>query len=376
MREKLVKFLSILLLVAVAGGVGGYATYYFMQDEINESNQIVNQTTNTTGVVKCNSEITVDETGIAPAVGEIYDATVTLQNYQNGRLTSSGSGFVYKKDEDGKYAYILTNHHVVDGATELIVTLSSDDQVKGTVLGSDRYMDLAVVRIDGELVTQVAKIGNSEESNVGDTVFTVGTPIGYEYRGTVTKGTLSGKNRMVTVSVDSTSDWVMNVLQVDAAINPGNSGGPLVNVNGEVIGINSLKLVEDEIEGMGFAIPIEYAMKYVDELESGKEIERPLIGISMLNVTDSYRLYQYNIRIDSDIEEGVVVVGITSGSGADKAGLRVGDVITAVNGKSVSNAAYLRYQLYQYEVGDTIQLTYNRDGDVRRADVTLTKVEE
>lgn len=376
MREKLVKFLSILLLVAVAGGVGGYATYYFMQDEINESNQIVNQTTNTTGVVKCNSEITVDETGIAPAVGEIYDATVTLQNYQNGRLTSSGSGFIYKKDEDGKYAYILTNHHVVDGATELIVTLSSDDQVKGTVLGSDRYMDLAVVRIDGELVTQVAKIGNSEESNVGDTVFTVGTPIGYEYRGTVTKGTLSGKNRMVTVSVDSTSDWVMNVLQVDAAINPGNSGGPLVNINGEVIGINSLKLVEDEIEGMGFAIPIEYAMKYVDELESGKEIERPLIGISMLNVTDSYRLYQYNIRIDSDIEEGVVVVGITSGSGADKAGLRVGDVITAVNGKSVSNAAYLRYQLYQYEVGDTIQLTYNRDGDVRTADVTLTKVEE
>ena len=376
MREKLVKFLSILLLVAVAGGVGGYATYYFMQDEINESNQIVNQTTNTTGVVKCNSEITVDETGIAPAVGEIYDATVTLQNYQNGRLTSSGSGFVYKKDEDGKYAYILTNHHVVDGATELIVTLSSDDQVKGTVLGSDRYMDLAVVRIDGELVTQVAKIGNSEESNVGDTVFTVGTPIGYEYRGTVTKGTLSGKNRMVTVSVDSTSDWVMNVLQVDAAINPGNSGGPLVNVNGEVIGINSLKLVEDEIEGMGFAIPIEYAMKYVDELESGKEIERPLIGISMLNVTDSYRLYQYNIRIDSDIEEGVVVVGITTGSGGDKAGLRVGDVITAVNGKSVSNAAYLRYQLYQYEVGDTIQLTYNRDGDVRTADVTLTKVEE
>ena len=376
MREKLVKFLSILLLVAIAGGVGGYATYYFMQDEINESNQIVNQTTNTTGVVKCNSEITVDETGIAPAVGEIYDATVTLQNYQNGRLTSSGSGFVYKKDEDGKYAYILTNHHVVEGADKLLVTLSSDDQVEGTVLGSDRYMDLAVVRIDGELVTQVAKIGNSEESNVGDTVFTVGTPIGYEYRGTVTKGTLSGKNRMVTVSVDSTSDWVMNVLQVDAAINPGNSGGPLVNINGEVIGINSLKLVEDEIEGMGFAIPIEYAMKYVDELESGKEIERPLIGISMLNVTDSYRLYQYNIRIDSDIEEGVVVVGITSGSGADKAGLRVGDVITAVNGKSVSNAAYLRYQLYQYEVGDTIQLTYNRDGDVRTADVTLTKVEE
>lgn len=265
---------------------------------------------------------------------------------------------------------------MVEGSDKLLVTLSSDDQVEGTVLGSDRYMDLAVVRIDGDLVKQVAKIGNSEESNVGDTVFTVGTPIGYEYRGTVTKGTLSGKNRMVTVSVDSTSDWVMNVLQVDAAINPGNSGGPLVNINGEVIGINSLKLVEDEIEGMGFAIPIEYAMKYVDDLEAGKEIERPLIGISMLNVTDSYRLYQYNIRIDSDIEEGVVIVGITSGSGADKAGLRVGDVITAVNGKSVSNAAYLRYQLYQYEVGETIQLTYNRDGKVRTTDITLTKVED
>ena len=135
MREKLVKFLSILLLVAVAGGVGGYATYYFMQDEINESNQIVNQTTNTTGVVKCNSDITIDETGIAPAVGEIYDATVTLQNYQNGRLASSGSGFIYKKDEDSKYAYVLTNHHVVEGSDKLLVTLSSDDQVEGTVLG-------------------------------------------------------------------------------------------------------------------------------------------------------------------------------------------------------------------------------------------------
>ena len=262
MRERIVKFLGLLLVVVVAGAGGGYLTYTFLEDQISENNTIVEQTTNTTGVVKCSSDMKLDETGIATSVGKIYDATVTIQNYQNGRLTSSGSGFIYKKE--GEYAYVLTNHHVVEDATKLLLTLSNDDQIEGEVLGSDPYLDLAVVRISSEKVSLVAEIGTSDDSNIGDTVFTVGTPVGYEYRGSVTKGTLSGKNRMVTVSINSTSDWVMNVLQVDAAINPGNSGGPLLNANGEVIGINSLKLVEDQIEGMGFAIPIEYAMKYVD----------------------------------------------------------------------------------------------------------------
>ena len=367
MREKIVKLCGLLLVVIVAGSGGGYITYRMLEDELSASNTIIEQSTNTTGVVKCSNDVKLDETGISTSVGKIYDATVTIQNYQNGRLVSSGSGFIYKKE--GEYAYVLTNHHVIEDTTKLLITLSSDDQIEGEVLGSDKYLDLAVVKMSSELVTQTATLGSSENSNIGDTVFTVGTPIGYEYRGSVTKGTLSGKNRMVTVSVNSTSDWIMNVLQVDAAINPGNSGGPLLNANGEVIGINSLKLVEDKIEGMGFAIPIEYAMKYVEKLERGQELERPFIGVTMLNVSDSYRVYQYGLRIDPDIEEGVVITSVSDGSGAEKAGLKKGDVIISIDGKEVTNAAYMKYLLYQHEVGDTIEMTFIRDKKQKTAEV-------
>lgn len=371
MRGKLITLTVVLLAFLLGGG-----TMYYLVEvlDINGGNIIKSSPTYTTGVIKCSNDITIDETGISTAIGEIYDATVTIQNYKNGKQISSGSGFIYKKDET--YGYIMTNHHVIDGADSIIVTLSNDDQIEGKVTGSDEYLDLAVVKIDAKKVTQVAKLGNSEKTNLGDTVITVGSPVGYEYRGTVTRGTLSGKNRMVEVSVASTNDFVMRVLQIDAAINPGNSGGPLINIKGEVIGINSLKLVEDEVEGMGFAIPIEYAMEYADELELGKKIERPLIGISMLNVSDTYRLYQNGIMLDDKIDSGVVIVSVSKNSGADKAGLRKGDVIVAVNDNKVSNAAYLKYELYKSNAGDTIEISYVRNGDTKTAKVTLTKIEE
>lgn len=371
MRGKLVTLTTILLAFLLGGGT----MYYLVEEQEVSSKPIISTSpTDTTGVIKCSNDITIDETGISTAVGEIYDATVTIQNYQRNRLASSGSGFIYKKDDS--YGYIMTNHHVIEDADQVIITLSNDDQIEGTVMGSDKYLDLAVVRIDGEHVSQVAKLGNSELVNLGDTIFTVGSPVGYEYRGTVTRGTLSGKNRMVEVSIASTNDFVMRVLQIDAAINPGNSGGPLVNINGEVIGINSLKLVEDEIEGMGFAIPIEYAMEYVDDLEQGKPLERPLIGITMLNATDTYRLYQNGIILNDDIETGVVVLSVSKNSGAEKAGLKKGDVILAINGRDVTNAAYLKYELYKCNVGDTITITYSRDNKIKNIEVTLTRIEE
>lgn len=369
MREKIVYFLMLVLAFIIGGGF----TYYVVLDEVNSSNVVSVEATETTGVIKCNKDITIDETGISTAVGKIYDATVTVQNYKNKKLASSGSGFIYKKDEN--FGYIMTNHHVVDGASSLIITLSNDEQVEATVLGSDQYLDLAVVKIDVKHVTQVATIGTSEDSEVGDTIFTVGTPVGYEYRGSVTKGTLSGKNRMVSVSVTSTEDWMMKVLQIDAAINPGNSGGPLLNINGEVIGINSLKLVEDTIEGMGFAIPIEYAMNYVDELEKGKEIDRPLIGITMLNVTDTYALFQQGIMLDNEIDEGVVILSVAKGSGAEKAGFEKGDVILKIGNKKVKNAAYLKYELYQYNAGEKVEVTFMRDNKMKTATIELGKAE-
>lgn len=353
--------------------LGEGAMYYLLKN--NEKPVTVNtQASYTTGVIKCSDDIKIDETGIAPAVGKIYDATVTIQNYQGSRLVGSGSGFIYKKED--KYAYIMTNHHVIEKATKVIITLSSDDQIEGEVLGSDEYLDLAIVRIKGDSVKQVATIGNSEKSSVGDTVVTVGSPVGYEYRGTVTRGTLSGKNRLVEVSVNTTNDFIMQVLQIDAAINPGNSGGPLVNINGEVIGINSLKLIKNEIEGMGFAIPIEYAMQYTNDLEQGKKIERPFIGITMLNTTDTYRLYQNGIILDDSVKDGVVIVNVSKNSGAEKAELKRGDVILEINGNKVSNSAYLKYELFKCKAGETINIKYQREDKIENVDLTLTKIED
>lgn len=369
MRGKVLR-LTTLILAFLIGGI----TMYYIDNNSKPITILKSEDNNqNNGVIKCNNNVKIDETGIATSVGKIYDATVTIQNYVAGKLTSSGSGFVYKKDD--KYGYILTNHHVIEGATKLVITMSDDRQVEGKVLGSDKYLDIAVVAIDVSYVSQVATLGTSENAYVGDTIITVGSPVGYEYRGTVTRGTLSGKNRMVEVSVVTVNDFVMNVLQIDAAINPGNSGGPLVDINGNVIGINSLKLVEDQIEGMGFAIPIEFAMKYIGTLEEGKAIERPFIGITMLNANDTYKLYQKGIMLDDSIKNGVVVVEVSGGSGAAKAGLKKGDVIISINGNDVSDAAHLKYLLFQHSPNDEIVLDYIRGDKTNKTTLKLTKLE-
>ena len=298
-----------------------------------------------------------------------------VRSYKNEEEQSTGTGFIYKKDSN--YGYVMTNQHVVSDADKIQLVLSNDDEIEAEILSGDEYLDIAVMRISKDKVPQVATIGNSETMKIGDTIFTVGSPMGYEYRGTVTSGILSGKERMVSVSLSnsSSSDWVMKVLQIDAAINPGNSGGPLVNASGEVIGVNSMKLVQDEIEGMGFAIPIEIAMAHVEELEKGKKIEWPLLGISMANVTDTNLLYRNGIMIDKSIKEGVVVVEISKGSGASKSDLKTGDVIVELNGVKVKDSAFLRYELYKNRPGDTIDITYIRDGKEKTTKVELTKSE-
>lgn len=310
--------------------------------------------------------VNITETGtIKEAVDKIYNSVVYIESLKNGTATGSGSGFVYKTDD--KYGYILTNQHVIDGSTEIEITNIEGGVSKATLLGEDSYSDIAVLRIDKEDVLQVAELGSSSDSYLGDTVFTVGSPLGKTYMGSVTKGILSGKGRTVTVS----SQYVMEVLQVDAALNPGNSGGPLVNINGEVIGINSLKLSKSEIEGMGFAIPIELAKTISEKLEKGEKIERPVIGISMLDVNNKYQLYKNGIILDSDIEKGVVVVVISKNTPAETAGLKKGDVILAINDVEVENTAYFRAELYKYSVGQTIKLKILRDNNIKEIKVKL-----
>ena len=323
----------------------------------------------------CSGTVIVNDGSLSASVEKAYDAVMMIRNYKGEQIQSTGSGFVYKTDD--KYGYILTNHHVIEGASKITLIRSDDEEIEGNVLGSDEYLDLAVVRINKDDVIDKTVISTSEESKIGDTVFTIGSPLGYEYRGTVTDGILSGKDRMVSVSISgNTSDYVMKVLQTNAAVNPGNSGGPLLNAKGEVIGIISLKLVQTEVENMGFAIPIEYAMSHIDKLEQGQAIVRPMIGISMMNVTDTYALYRNEIMLDKSITEGVVVVEVSKDSGASKSDLQKGDVIIKLNDEKIVNIAYLRYELYKYNVGDTITITYLRDGKEHNTKIKLTEYKE
>ena len=238
--KKSINSVIAIILAFFAGSMGTLVIYHYYPPKVT-----------TEMVEKTVSEINVTESDtIQSGISKIYDAVVVVEAYSNNKVTSSGTGFFYKK-EDGK-AYVITNHHVVSGASEIKIVTTNKERVVATVLGSDEYEDVAVLQTEEKSAPAIAVIGNSEDVSLGDTVFTVGTPVGSEYMGTVTKGILSGKDRQVTVSLKNGS-YIMNVLQTDAAINPGNSGGPLCNINGEVIGVNSLKLVEDTIEGMGFA---------------------------------------------------------------------------------------------------------------------------
>ena len=368
------KFLNFLV-IFVAFICGGLTMYYFS----NSKSQIISKEPEHSDIIIENQNSNngdIVQTNLSTAIDKIYDATVMINNYNNSKITNTGSGFIYKVDDN--YGYVLTNHHVIEQAKKITLFLTDDEEIEAKILGSDKYLDLAVLRIDRKYVKRVASIGKNSECILGEEVFAVGSPLGYEYRGTVTNGIISGLNRLVEVSVSGEGDdWVMEVIQTNTAVNPGNSGGPLVNANGEVIGIISLKLVQNSVEGMGFAIPIEYAMNHVELLEKGEKIERPLLGISMLNVESSFALEKYyNITIDEKITQGVVVIEISKDSGASKSSLKKGDVITQINGKNASNVAYLKYLLYKHNIGDTIELTYYRDGEYKTTKITLTKNNE
>ena len=354
MRERIINI--VIILVVLVLGVTG--TLYFVNKDSNNNNVLENRNVNITS-----------NDSISESINKVYDSVVVVNNYQNGRLTGYGSGFVYKKE--GNYGYVLTNNHVVEDASEIKLTLSNGEEVDAEVLGTDSYMDIAVLRMDGDAVLQVAQIGDSTEAKLGDTIFTVGTPVSTEYAGTVTKGIISGENREITVTDNGTS-YMMEAIQIDASINPGNSGGPLVNINGEVIGINSVKLVESSIEGMGFAIPIEVAMSQIDKLENGEAIARPVIGVSLYDLDSLPLVGNSDLRVDDSIKSGVVVNSVDSGSDAEAAGLQRNDIITEVDGTTVKSSAHLKYLLYKHNIGDSVKLTIVRNGNEKELTLKLT----
>ena len=329
--KKLFSFFGILISAFLGAGIMYYLLVYSPFFKLDNGD-----------ITRIEKNVTVTDTGINESIEKIYNAVVVIENYRNNKLSGIGSGFIY--DNEG---YIMTNHHVIEKSSRLNVILMDGESVKATIVGSDEYADIAVIKIDKEYVKDVAILGSSEKMKLGDTVFTIGSPMSSTYAGTVTRGILSGKDRMVEVSVKSnTYDWIMNVMQTDAAINPGNSGGPLCNINGEVIGVNTMKIVESEIEGIGFAIPIEDAMTYAKKIINGEKIKRSYLGIEMGNIdTSKYQLRQYGINIDNSIENGVIVFNVANDGPCAKAGVVKGDVITKIGDYEVKNVAELKYYL-------------------------------
>lgn len=352
----------VLIVVFFLGMLSMYGIFYKFPAAIGEV------------VTKLEKDVTITDKGIAEAVDKVYDSVVVVNTYVNSQASGSGTGFVYKIK--GDTAYLLTNNHVINGADDVYVTFTDGSIVKTKVVGSDVYSDIAVLSVDKEYIISVASLGKSENSNLGDTVFAIGAPIDNAYSWSVTRGIVSGKDRLVEVKLSSgntTTPMIVNTLQTDAAINPGNSGGPLANSNGEVIGITSIKLASDKIEGMGFAIPIENALKIAEQLLSGKEIERPYLGIYMLDVIDAYYSRDfYNLVREANVNKGVVVTDVEKKSSAALAGIKKNDIITKVDGNEISSVAYLRYYLYKHQVGEDMKLTVIRNNKEIDIKVKLT----
>ena len=300
----------------------------------------------TDNIDRTNKNITINDTGIADAVEKVYDSVVVVENYVNETLYATGSGFVYKTDNN--YGYVLTNSHVISNATSIKLGFTNNEKVKAEVVGVDDYSDIAVLKIAKKYVVQVAEIGKTKKMRVGDTTFAVGTPLDAKaYSWSVTRGILSGKDRVV-----SSGSSYMTVLQTDTPINSGNSGGPLCNANGEVIGITNMKLASDQIEGMGFAIPIETAINYADNFIEGNDVRHPYIGVAIYDSRESF----------FSNETYVVIESVEKGSPADEAGLKAGDIIEEIEDEDVENSSYFKYKLYSHKIGDTVKIKIERNG--------------
>lgn len=369
--KKVKIFVFIILGIILSAGVGAGSILLIFKYNPDLYTKTV------TNINKSEKEVTVTDKGISDAVDKLYDATVIVKvGSSESNIQGWGSGVVYKTDDH--YGYILTNHHVVEDMNYVQIVFSNKSEVEGTIVGSDQYADIAVVKVPLKSVIAVAEIGSSDDLRVGDTVFAIGTPIQLTYSFTVTRGILSGKDRMVATTSSKNGSiydaWYMNLLQIDASINSGNSGGPLANSNGLVVGINNSKLSSNSynsssIENIGFSIPIEVALNIAEQLISDGSVTRPLLGVTLGTVETAS---QNGIELDDSITYGAVIVDVQEGSAAAKAGLKKGDVIIKMDDYKIDNYMYLKYYLYRHKVGDTIKVNYIRGSSEHSVEVKLS----
>lgn len=339
-------------------------------------NVLTNQPLETTHVnVNVTTQITDVVEKVSPAVVGVTNIQLQADFWeqQGGNQVGTGSGVIYKI-ENG-YAYVVTNHHVIEGADSVEVVLSDETNIEAELLGSDIFSDLAVLRMEDTHVDKTIEMGSSDLLKVGEPAIAIGNPLGHMFSGTVTQGVISGTQRTIPVDInqDGRADWQAEVVQTDAAINPGNSGGALINIEGQLIGINSMKINEASVEGIGFAIPIDAARPIIQELEETGEVTRAYLGVEIYSLDEVPAVeWSRTLNLPEEVEGGIYIWSVEPFSPADKGGLKRLDVITELDGEEVIDTIDLRKILYQEKkVGDTMEITFYRNGEKQTATVTL-----
>ena len=379
--KKLGQLLLVILISFFSGVLGTFTTLQLSQKQNNG-------TTTTTTVSKTAVK---NENSTTQAVDKVKDAVVSVITYSSNsqnsllgsdetdtdtnaeQVYSEGSGVIYKKE--GNTAYLVTNTHVINGAKKVDIRLADGTKVPGEIVGSDTYSDIAVVKIAADKVTTVAEFGDSSQLTVGETAIAIGSPLGSEYANTVTQGIVSSLNRNVSLKSEDGQAISTNAIQTDTAINPGNSGGPLINIQGQVIGITSSKIASNggtSVEGLGFAIPANDVINIIKQLEKDGKVTRPALGIHMVNLSNLSTTDLQKLKLPGNVTSGVAVRSVQKNMPAN-GHLQQYDVITKIDDKAISSTTELQSALYSHSIGDSMTVTYYRDGKEETTTIKLDK---
>ena len=384
MKKNLKKWGQLLLVILISFFSGILGTFTTLQLSQKQNSGTTTTTTVSKAAVK-------NENSTTQAVDKVKDAVASVITYssnsQNSLITSDetdidtnaeqvfseGSGVIYKKE--GDTAYIVTNTHVINGAKKVDIRLADGTKVPGDIVGSDTYSDIAVVKIAADKVTTVAEFGDSNQLTVGETAIAIGSPLGSEYANTVTQGIVSSLNRNVSLKSEDGQAISTNAIQTDTAINPGNSGGPLINIQGQVIGITSSKIASNggtSVEGLGFAIPANDVINIIKQLEKDGKVTRPALGIHMVNLSNLNTTDLQKLKLPGNVTSGVAVRSVQKNMPAN-GHLQQYDVITKIDDKAISSTTELQSALYRHSIGDEMTVTYYRNGKEETTKIKLDK---
>ena len=385
--SNLLKKVGNIALIFVVGFLGGIlGTFLTLQTSHSSTSNTESKQVRSTTVKTAYK----NTTSTSEAVDKVKNAVVSVITYSDSsnqgvfekeensdsQISSEGSGVIYKKE--GKYAYLVTNTHVINGAKKVDILLADGNKVPGEVVGSDVYSDIAVVRISADKAKAVAEFGDSNQLTVGETAIAIGSPLGTDYANSVTQGIISSQGRNVKLKADNGQNISTRALQTDAAINPGNSGGPLINIQGQVIGITSSKISNNgqtSVEGMGFAIPANDVVNIIKQLEEKGKVVRPALGIQMMDLSNLSTSDLSQLKLPEKISGGVLVRSTLENMPAsDK--LQRYDVITKIDDTDIESTADLQSALYSHQINDTIKVTFYRDGKQQTTSIKLTKSTE